>query len=172
MSLRELAISKSELGSETDFSMDFESDDCFLQILGKKIDELPEDHFIRPMLPNEVSSIGEIHFLPNGRATDDSTKRTEALYVGINAMEEYLRKIETNPLINYDFIYGRSDPHMASIARRIGFTTVDSSSFGSVIMYTTPTEIRRSLGKLKEEGIVDKIKNRYKKFYSNGGHHG
>jgi len=160
MSIGELAFSNSGLGSETDFSMDFESEDCFLQILGKEIGELPEEHFIRPLLSEGISKIGEIHFLPNGNTCENPSNRTEILYLGMNAIKEYIDQLKTNNSIEYDFIYGRSDPQMASVAKRLGFTTIDNNS-GSVIMYASSKDIVRNFEKLKDEGVLDKIKKRY-----------
>ena len=50
---------------------------------------------------------------------------------------------------------------MASVAKRVGFTTIDDNS-GSIIMYSTPKDIKHSFDELKKEGTIDKIKTRYR----------
>ena len=162
MSIRDLAISKSDLDYESDSQTNFESADCFLQILGKDITEIPSDHYIRPIIPDNASSLGEIHFLPNGNATEDPSNRTEILHIGIRAIQEYIKQRQGNSLINYDFIYGRSDPSMASVAKAVGFTAIeDPHNAGSIIMYATPQEIADGFDQLKKNGIIDQIEKRY-----------
>jgi len=176
MSLGELISAKSDLDSEPeDYERCFESDDCFLQIVCRKTENLPEDHFIKPFIPDKVSNLGEIHFIPDCKATEDPSKRTKFLYIGVNAIKEYLEELKTNPLINYDFIYGRTDPQMASVARWVGFTAVEPKEremSGSVILYAKPEDIKETFEKRKKDGTIDKIVNRYKRLYSTGGDDG
>ena len=107
--------------------------------------------------------MGEIQFFPNGHATDNPSKKTEILYIGIKAIEEYINEIKSNESVKYDFIYGRSDHQIASVTKRIGFTTVDNGS-GSIVMYTTPKEIIDAYNKLQTEGVIEKINMRYQNY--------
>lgn len=171
MSLREPESVHTVSDSEpvTSYDRDFDSEDCFLMMIGRKVDNLPQDHYIRPFLPEGNSNLGELHFLPHGKAITDSSKRTEFLYIWVNGFKEYLTELETNPLINYDFIYGRTDPQMASVAKWTGFTAVEpkeQEESSSVILCATPDKIKETFEKHKKDGTIDKIVNRYKRLYS------